>query len=167
MVVLGGGAVSYERGTPVPNGARHPCSQTVVPNGSNAQRQAPAFGPYRGTPLTRTRTHLGPYPRPMPRVLGGSQGVSVFLWARFPCRPTCRRCSIVEALSVASLSETFMLCSWGVQSRLVVPRWHYECVCIQASSNEASLCSRPSCWVCSLGFMKSPIAAQRWERRHA
>ena len=29
---------------------------------------------YRGTPLTRERTPLGPYRRPMPRVLGGSQG---------------------------------------------------------------------------------------------
>ena len=65
--------------------------------------------PYRSTSLTRIRTHLGPYRRPMPRVLGGSQGVGrflmgevplypeplqeclkaqvllVFLWARYPC----------------------------------------------------------------------------------
>ena len=29
---------------------------------------------------------LGPYRRPMPRVLGGPRGVDVFLWARYPCR---------------------------------------------------------------------------------
>ena len=28
---------------------------------------------YRGSSLTRKRTPLGPYRRPMPRVLGGSQ----------------------------------------------------------------------------------------------
>jgi hypothetical protein len=27
---------------------------------------------YRGTSLTKKRTHLGPYRRPMPRVIGGS-----------------------------------------------------------------------------------------------
>ena len=34
---------------------------------------------YRGTSLTRKRTSLGPYRRPMPRVLGGSQGGGRFL----------------------------------------------------------------------------------------
>ena len=43
-------------------------------------------GAYRVTSLTRIRTPLGPYRRPKPRVLGGSQGVDVFLWARYPCR---------------------------------------------------------------------------------
>jgi len=41
---------------------------------------------YIGTLLIRKRTTLGPYRRPMPRVLGGFQGgVGIFLWARFPC----------------------------------------------------------------------------------
>ena len=43
----------------------------------------PVFGgtvpPYRGNPLTRKRTLLGPYRRPMPRVLGGSYGGRRFL----------------------------------------------------------------------------------------
>ena len=41
---------------------------------------------YRGTSLIRKRTLLGPYSRPMPRVLGGFLGVGVFLWARYPFR---------------------------------------------------------------------------------
>ena len=35
--------------------------------------------PYRGTSLTRKGTTLGPYRRPMPRVLGGSQGAERLL----------------------------------------------------------------------------------------
>jgi len=54
--------------------------------------------PYRGTSLIRKRTPLGPYRRPMPRVLGGCQGggdqVGVLLWARYPC--TCRECTNVR-----------------------------------------------------------------------
>ena len=38
-----------------------------------------AENPYLGTLLTRKRTHLGPFHRPMPRVLGGSQGGGRFL----------------------------------------------------------------------------------------
>ena len=34
---------------------------------------------YRATSLTRKRTPLGPYRGPMPRVLGGSEGVVRFL----------------------------------------------------------------------------------------
>ena len=40
---------------------------------------------YRGTPVTRKRTPLGPYRRPMPRVLEGSYGGGCFLmgvWGR-------------------------------------------------------------------------------------
>ena len=52
---------------------------------------------YRGTSLTRKRTPLEIYRRPMPGIvcLGfyeGPRGVSVFLWARYPCttsRPLC------------------------------------------------------------------------------
>ena len=47
-------------------------------------RKVAGFG-YRGTSLTRKQNPLGPYSRPTPRVLGGSQGVGVFLWARYPC----------------------------------------------------------------------------------
>ena len=40
---------------------------------------------YRGTSLTRKRTLLGPYRRPMPRVLGGVLGFLFYLlWARSP-----------------------------------------------------------------------------------
>ena len=34
---------------------------------------------YRGTSLTRKRSTLGPYRKPMPRVLGGAQGGWRFL----------------------------------------------------------------------------------------
>ena len=36
-------------------------------------------GSYRGTLLIRNSAPLGPYSRPMPRVLGGSQGGGRFL----------------------------------------------------------------------------------------
>ena len=39
---------------------------------------------YRRTSLTRKRTPLGPYRRPMTRVLGGSQGVGRFLMGEVP-----------------------------------------------------------------------------------
>ena len=42
------------------------------------------LGTYRGTSLTRKRTPLGPYRRPMPRVLGGSEGVGRFLMSKVP-----------------------------------------------------------------------------------
>ena len=70
MVVLGGLAFSYERGNPVGRPLRHASNTGNV---------------YRGTSLTRKRTPLGPYRRPMPRILGGLGGVGVFLWARHPC----------------------------------------------------------------------------------
>ena len=43
------------------------------------------FEPYRGTSSIRRRTPLGPYRKSVPRVLGESIGVGVFLWARYPC----------------------------------------------------------------------------------
>ena len=56
-----GVGVSYERGTPVGvNYMKEPRVKTNVP----------LF--YRGTSLIRKCTPLGPYRRPMPRVLGGS-----------------------------------------------------------------------------------------------
>ena len=39
---------------------------------------------YRGISLTSKRTPLGPYCRPMPRVLGGSQGGGRFLMSEVP-----------------------------------------------------------------------------------
>ena len=39
---------------------------------------------FRGTSLTRKRTHLGPYRRPMPRVLVGSQDGGRFLMGEVP-----------------------------------------------------------------------------------
>jgi len=39
---------------------------------------------YRGYPLPRNRTPLGPYRRHMPRVLGGSWGGRCFLLGEVP-----------------------------------------------------------------------------------
>jgi len=39
---------------------------------------------YRGTSLSRKRTPLGPYRRPMPRVLGGFWGGECFLMGEVP-----------------------------------------------------------------------------------
>jgi len=39
---------------------------------------------FRGTSLTRKRTSLGPYRRPMPRVLGGSWGGRRFPMGEVP-----------------------------------------------------------------------------------
>ena len=39
---------------------------------------------YRGTLLTRKHPPLGPYHRPMPRVVGGSQGGGRFLMGEMP-----------------------------------------------------------------------------------
>ena len=50
-----------------------------------AQPCTPCPRPYRGTSLTRKHTPLGPYRRPVPRVLEGPRGLGVFLWARYPC----------------------------------------------------------------------------------
>ena len=41
-------------------------------------------GHYRGTSLIRKRTPLGPCRRPMPRVVGGSQGGGRFLMSEVP-----------------------------------------------------------------------------------
>jgi hypothetical protein len=73
-----GGAVSYERGTllvaPRPS-PRHTCARGEGergPHGSSvAARRQPGHR-YRGTSLTRKRTPLGPYHRPVPRVQGES-----------------------------------------------------------------------------------------------
>ena len=47
---------------------------------------------YRGTSLMRMRTPLGPYRRPMRRVLGGSYGGGRFLMGEAPlCRPNTRQ----------------------------------------------------------------------------
>ena len=48
---------------------------------------------HRGTSLTRNRPPIGPYRKPMPRVLGGSYGRGrALLWARYPwtaCHSPC------------------------------------------------------------------------------
>ena len=44
---------------------------------------------YRGSPLTRKRTSLGPYRRPMPRVLRESSGGGRFLMGEIPLHPAC------------------------------------------------------------------------------
>ena len=50
---------------------------------SRCARAAPTT--YRGTGLIRNRPTLGPYQRPMPRVLGGTQGAGRFSWVKYPC----------------------------------------------------------------------------------
>ena len=64
--VLGGWAVSYERGTPA-----SPVSTSLESQAALLSRPVHSVV-YRGTSLTRKRTPLAPYRRPMPRVLGGS-----------------------------------------------------------------------------------------------
>ena len=46
-----------------------------------------ALRAYRGTSLIRKRTPLGPYRRPIPRVLGGSKGGGRFLMSEPPLYP--------------------------------------------------------------------------------
>ena len=51
---------------------------------ARVQFEVAGFEVYRGTMLKRKRTPLGPYRRPMPRVLGGSQGVVRFIMSKVP-----------------------------------------------------------------------------------
>ena len=65
VVVLGGVAVSYERGTPVGGrGGRCAEDHTLDPNTKS----------YRGASLIRNSAPLAPYSRTMPRALGGPRG---------------------------------------------------------------------------------------------
>ena len=50
-------------------------------------------GHYRGTSLTRKGTPLGPYRRPMPRVVGGLQGGGHFLMGEVPLYTEAKRSS--------------------------------------------------------------------------
>ena len=78
----GGWAFPDERGTPVRTFSRiaagSPC-RTLLPALPTAERLRGKCARdledrYRGTPLARKGIPVGPYPRPMPMVLGGSQG---------------------------------------------------------------------------------------------
>ena len=71
MVVLGGGAVSVERGTLVDSNFN---VRVKLRNGLYAQDGSNSS--YRGTSLIRKRTPLEPYRRPMPRVRGGFLGAA-------------------------------------------------------------------------------------------
>ena len=51
----------------------------------------PASGRYRGTSLIRNRLLVGPYSRPMPRNLGGSQGAECFLMGEVALQVDCIR----------------------------------------------------------------------------
>jgi len=64
MMVLCRGAISYERGTPL-------LSPTNNERPSLPPTRPPCMHPCRGTSIIRKRTPLGPYRRPMPRVLWG------------------------------------------------------------------------------------------------
>ena len=69
MVVLGDRAVFYKRGTPVvPNLRRRKTRTQGYP--AHTKTSSRRTLQYRGTSLIRKRTPLGPYSRPMPRVLG-------------------------------------------------------------------------------------------------
>ena len=76
---------SHGRGTPVGD-------RLVIHAGNQvALRQGPPFcvptellRAYMGTSLTRKRTPLGPYRRPVPRVLGGSKGGGRFRMGEVP-----------------------------------------------------------------------------------
>jgi hypothetical protein len=54
-----------------------------IPQVASSQYPPTAQG-YRGTSLIRKRIPLGPYRRPMPRVLGGSLGGGRFLMSEVP-----------------------------------------------------------------------------------
>ena len=78
MTVLGGGAFSYERGTPA-----------VFQGFVSVSRVIEAMGdlllvPYRGTSLIRKRPPLGSYSEPMPRSLRWSLGSGRFLMSEVP-----------------------------------------------------------------------------------
>ena len=53
---------------------------------SSLESGAQLGGVYRGTSLTRKRTPLGPYSRPMPRVVWVSQGGGRFLMGEIPLK---------------------------------------------------------------------------------
>jgi len=72
MAALEGSAVSYERGTP------------VTPMAPGTTPRAGALGlPVQGY-LKRKRAHLGPYCRPMPRIVRGSSGSGRFSMGEVP-----------------------------------------------------------------------------------
>ena len=78
---------------------------------------------YRGTSLTRKCTPLGPYRRPVTRVLGGG----VVLWTRYPCSEGARvrgatmhrerRCGLAEACSTKQAGV-------GLQGYLIYKKMH-------------------------------------------
>ena len=84
MVVLGGGAFSCERGSPVLLLWRRFMTIGACAETAYVHKHGPTVGFYgvvvlmieeplcKGTSLTKKRTSLGSYRRPMPRVLGGS-----------------------------------------------------------------------------------------------
>ena len=82
MVVLGGGVVSYERGTPVTR-KRTP-NPTTGRGGAAAGDLHGAEGPLQRLLGHNRGTPLRPCRRPMPRVLRGSQGGGRFLVSKAP-----------------------------------------------------------------------------------
>ena len=92
---------------------------------------------YRGTSLNRNRTSLGPYCRPMPWVLGGSQGGGGLLMSEVPLyvyaprnRPTGGTCpySAVQAACVAQRQT----CVQGYlpHTETPTPQDHHMALCI-------------------------------------
>ena len=69
---------------PLYSGASEPGGTTLKPEVSYERGTPVGSRVYRGTSLIRKRTPLGPYPRPMPRVLGRSWGGGDFLMGEVP-----------------------------------------------------------------------------------
>ena len=63
----------------------HNTPDPALDDGTSFRERNTVRQPYRGTSLTKKRTRLGPFSRPMPGVLGGSQEGGRFLMARYPC----------------------------------------------------------------------------------
>ena len=105
MVVQGGGAVSYDQGSPVPpQSATSLCAARMfvlqaclgakgggpLEGGGGLEGSEGALSPfthkpnYKGTSLIRKRTPLGPYSRTLPRFLWGSLRGGRFLMSEVP-----------------------------------------------------------------------------------
>ena len=79
--------------------------------------------PYRGTSLTRKRTPLGPYRRPMPRVLGGSYEGGRFFRGVVPLYRFATSRHAKHAFSHAIGEVNITRCSWHT-SRFILGTHH-------------------------------------------
>ena len=75
----------FQRNRPTSNVYINAFVSAAPPEAGQSKISTVRWPTHRGTSLTRKCTSLGPNHRPMPRVLGESYGVGVFLLARYPC----------------------------------------------------------------------------------